>query len=62
MPNYDYECTCGELKEVSHRMAEAPDVKCDKCDSKMEKIISGIAGLEFKGSGFYKTDYKDKGL
>jgi len=44
-------------------MVDPPVKKCPKCASKnsVERLISGGAGLIFKGSGFYITDYKNKG-
>ena len=39
-------------------MSEAPIQKCKECNGKIDRIISGGAGLIFKGSGFYETDYK----
>ena len=40
-------------------MSESPIVKCENCDGKIERVITGGSGLIFKGSGFYLTDYKD---
>ena len=61
MPTYEYKCTkCGQIFEAFQKMSDAPVKKCPKCDGPVEKMISGGAGLIFKGSGFYETDYKKK--
>ena len=62
MPTYGYRCkACGHEFEELQSMSEAPLVKCPKCAKrKLVRLISG-AGLVFKGSGFYLTDYKQKG-
>lgn len=41
-------------------MSEDPIELCPKCGKKTQRLISGGAGLIFKGSGFYITDYKKK--
>lgn len=64
MPTYDYECQkCGDVFEVFHGMSESPKVKCAKkgCGGTAKKQIGAGSGLIFKGSGFYITDYKNKG-
>lgn len=62
MPTYDYKCeNCGNEIEVFQSIKDAPITKCPKCGKDtLKKMISGGAGLIFKGSGFYLTDYKDK--
>lgn len=63
MPTYDYECgTCRHLFEVFESMS-APGVRdCPKCgQGKARRLLGTGAGLVFKGSGFYITDYKRKG-
>jgi putative FmdB family regulatory protein len=57
MPLYEYACRkCGERVEVIQRMSEAPPAHCPKCGGDMKKMASSPA-IQFKGSGFYKTDY-----
>jgi putative FmdB family regulatory protein len=57
MPLYEYACTkCGERVEVIQRMNEAPYAHCPKCGGDMKKMASSPA-IQFKGSGFHKTDY-----
>lgn len=62
MPTYEYRCeNCGNEIEVMQSMKDAPLTKCPKCDKDtLKKMVSGGAGLIFKGSGFYLTDYKNK--
>lgn len=58
MPTYEYKCTkCGNLFELFQKMTAKPVAKCPKCGAKAERQLSGGAGLVFKGSGFYLTDY-----
>jgi putative FmdB family regulatory protein len=62
MPTYQYRCpACGHEFERFEKMNAATRAKCPKCGQPAERQISGGAGLLFKGSGFYITDYKRKG-
>ena len=59
MPTYEYRCLkCGKKFEQLQNMSEAPLKKCIHCKGKVERLISAGAGLIFKGTGFYQTDYK----
>lgn len=60
MPTYEYECdACGHAFEQLQRMTDPAIRKCPKCGKlKVRRLISGGAGVIFKGSGFYETDYK----
>ena len=61
MPTYDYECeTCGERFEAFQSMSAERLTDCpqEQCDGKVKRLIGTGAGLLFKGSGFYETDYK----
>lgn len=59
MPTYDYVCTrCGHEYELFQKMSDEPQKRCPKCRSKVERKIGSGAGLIFKGSGFYITDYR----
>ncbi len=61
MPTYEYKCPNGHLFEkTSSRITNQRFVKCPKCGKRAERQISGGAGVHFKGSGFYQTDYKRK--
>ena len=61
MPTYTYECRkCHHTMDVFHSMAETPRVKCAACGSSRTRRLLGTgAGIIFKGSGFYETDYKN---
>lgn len=57
MPLYEYECTkCGERTEIIQKLSDPPYSHCPKCGGGMRKLLSSPA-IQFKGSGFYKTDY-----
>ncbi len=61
MPIYEYRCTkCGHRFEAIQKVNEAPLTKCEKCKGKAERLISSPA-IQFKGSGWYITDYARKG-
>ena len=63
MPTYDYECSsCGHTFEVIQSISEDRLKKCPKCKkAKLERLIGSGSGIIFKGTGFYETDYKNKG-
>lgn len=57
MPLYEYQCTsCSERMEILQGINDPPTSHCPKCGGEMKKLISSPA-IQFKGSGFYKTDY-----
>ena len=57
MPIYEYVCgSCKKKTEVIQRVNEAPLKVCPHCGGKLKKAISAPA-IQFKGSGFYITDY-----
>ncbi len=60
MPTYEYRCgACKRSIELFHSISEAPKRKCPSCGKpKLERQISAGAGILFKGSGFYQTDYR----
>lgn len=58
MPTYEYMCSAGHRFERFQRMSEAPLDKCPECGAPAERLLSAGAGLLFKGSGFYITDYR----
>jgi len=62
MPTYDYECReCGHRWELFQQMKENPKRKCPGCGRlKAKRLIGPGAGIIFKGSGFYQTDYRSQ--
>lgn len=62
MPTYDYDCgACGAALEIFQSMSESPKRKCPECGKlKLKRRIGAGAGILFKGSGFYETDYRSK--
>ena len=63
MPTYTYSCRkCNYVKDVFHGMSVNPRIKCDDCGKGyMKRELGTGAGIIFKGSGFYETDYKRSG-
>lgn len=60
MPIYEYQCLkCGERSEVMQRVSDAPLTTCPECGGELKKLISAPA-FQFKGSGWYVTDYARK--
>ncbi|MGH7533580.1 MAG: FmdB family zinc ribbon protein [Gemmatimonadales bacterium] len=57
MPTYEYSCPNGHEFELFQKMSDKPRAKCPVCGRPAVRRISGGAGLLFKGSGFYITDY-----
>ena len=61
MPTYEYECEkCGITFEKFQGIKEEPIKKCPECGGKVRRLISAGAGVIFKGSGFYATDYRSE--
>ena len=61
MPIYEFECQkCKAHTEVFQKMSDKPPTKCDKCGGRLEKLVSASA-IQFKGSGWYVTDYAGNG-
>lgn len=60
MPTYDYECkNCDHNWEVFQSIKAKPIRKCPECGKlKAKRMIGTGAGIIFKGSGFYETDYR----
>ena len=61
MPTYEYECPEGHTFEKFQKMTDKPRAKCPTCGKAAARLISGGAGLVFRGSGFYITDYGKDG-
>jgi len=61
MPIYEYQCQeCGQRTEELQRLDDPPLETCRECGGPMRKLISAPA-FQFKGSGWYVTDYARKG-
>ena len=61
MPIYEYECrSCGKRTELLQRMDDPPLAACPACGGEVKKLFSAPA-VQFKGSGWYVTDYAKKG-
>jgi putative FmdB family regulatory protein len=59
MPLYEYQCgQCGRF-EVIRKFSDPPLVECPTCGKPIEKLLSSPA-IQFKGSGWYITDYARK--
>ncbi len=60
MPTYDYECqACGHAFEKFQSITAPAVKKCPECSKlKVKRLIGTGAGVIFKGSGFYQTDYR----
>ena len=61
MPIYGYRCrSCGHEFEVLQKMSDTSLKTCPKCSGQLAKIVYA-AGIVYKGSGYYSTDYKNGG-
>jgi len=61
VPIYEYECQqCHHRVELIQKLSDAPLAECPKCKGAVKKVIAAPA-LQFKGSGWYITDYSAKG-
>jgi putative FmdB family regulatory protein len=59
MPTYEYKCLdCGHRFDVFQNMSDKPLTCCEKCNGAVKRLIGSGAGIIFKGTGFYCTDYK----
>lgn len=63
MPIYEYWCIkCSRRFEEIKKFSESEDkAKCESCGDDVPRAISTPSRAQFKGSGFYETDYKRKG-
>jgi putative FmdB family regulatory protein len=61
MPTYGYRCSqCGHELEVRQSMTDEPLRVCPECSGSLKKLLYPV-GVQFKGKGFYTTDYKRSG-
>ena len=60
MPTYEYECRkCGHQLEQFQNISAAPLKKCPSCGKNaLRRLLGAGAGIIFKGTGFYQTDYR----
>jgi putative FmdB family regulatory protein len=59
MPTYEYECDhCNHCFERFQSMNDEPVKRCPKCRHNVRRLVGTGAGIIFKGSGFYQTDYR----
>jgi len=60
LPLYEYECTkCGRRMEKIRKFSDPPLTTCEACGGELEQLLSSPA-IQFKGSGWYVTDYAKK--
>ena len=61
MPIYEFRCKkCNNQIEVIQKFSDKPPTRCKECGGRLEKLISSSA-IQFKGEGWYVTDYARKG-
>jgi putative FmdB family regulatory protein len=61
MPLYEYQCqNCGHRFERIQKFSDAPIAECPKCGGAVQKLVSSPA-FQFKGTGWYVTDYARQG-
>lgn len=62
MPTYDYRCSkCDHVWELFQSIKAEPEKKCPSCGKRTAKrVIGSGAGIIFRGSGFYQTDYRSE--
>lgn len=60
MALYQYKCSsCGHEQEVSHRMTETPEIKCEKCNNECKKVICA-SSFNLKGGGWHSGGFSAK--
>jgi putative FmdB family regulatory protein len=61
MPTYEYECrSCGHTFEAFQSIKDRPLRRCPACGKGVKRLIGTGAGIIFRGSGFYETDYRSE--
>ncbi len=61
MPTYGYRCDrCEHELEIFQRMSDEPLKVCPECGGELRRLLYPV-GVQFKGSGFYTTDYRNGG-
>ncbi len=62
MPIYEYKCNdCGHEYELIQKMSDAPVTECEKCHKNSAQRLVSAPGFQLKGTGWYETDFKNKG-
>lgn len=62
MPIYEYKCAeCGHQLEAMQKISEEPLKDCPSCGRPVLKRLISAAGFQLKGTGWYATDFKNKG-
>jgi len=62
MPIYEYRCSdCGFQNEYLQKISEPPMALCPSCGRESFRKLLSAAGFQLKGSGWYATDFKNKG-
>ena len=62
MPLYEYECdACGQRFELIQKFSDVPPEACEKCGKGPVRRLLSSPAIQFKGSGWYITDYAQKG-
>lgn len=62
MPIYEYECSnCQHHFDLIQKISDVPAEECPQCFKNTAKRLISAAGFQLKGSGWYQTDFKNKG-
>ncbi len=62
MPIYEYRCeNCGEISEFIQKFSDEPKTKCPHCEQDQLKKQVSSTSFQLKGTGWYVTDFRDKG-
>jgi len=62
MPIYEYRCaSCGHQQEFLQKVSDPPHTQCPKCNQPSLAKMVTAAGFQLKGSGWYATDFRNKG-
>lgn len=62
MPIYEYQCSqCGEVSEFLQKVSDEPMLVCPHCEEAALRRKVSTTSFQLKGSGWYVTDFKDKG-
>ncbi len=62
MPTYSYQREDGSVFELMQRMSDPALTVCPETGQNVKRVITGGAGVVYKGEGWYVTDYKNRGV